>query len=377
MVGPKRTVLAYASQLRKEDFAPSHVWPHVQYAPQLTFVVSPLTTYLQDLHPYRLAHRRYASDIRAFTYAISQPQVQKSLEVVRIPSEVMAFDEFGASELPRLKTLTLRGELDTPPAPLISFLGGLPALEELQLNTARRANSRLTFCPPNWSGKSPWPRLRSLSVSYPEPDDPLYSHLPPSLRCLALRCWPRHYVHLIAHDCLTFYKLGWRSPLLTATEMCRVLSRCRSSLIEELDVEFLQDEADLDVFRLVASAFPNLQTLTIHRYRQYGCYDVPLQEIGEALSPLARLRFAYFHLDFKDMPHPFALYGQVAEAELQRFYRTVETSADILARTLGASVEVLCILRRVKCANNWLPFSVERMPEAVRARYRGSETTTR
>lgn len=41
-----------------------------------------------------------------------------------------------------------------------------------------------------------WPELRrSLSIAYPHLEDQIYSHLPATLSSLALRCWPRQYMH--------------------------------------------------------------------------------------------------------------------------------------------------------------------------------------
>ncbi|KAI9067433.1 hypothetical protein FKP32DRAFT_1553687, partial [Trametes sanguinea] len=268
------------------------------------FIAAPLTRYQQvtgDFRPqrYNVANSLFLSII------LDQPQVQDSLESLEVPSEFAAIDMFADSQWPRLRRISLRGENWEHDRPLVHYFRHTSTLQELILMLAHRSRSQLLrLCPPGWTGPLPWPELETLTLTHPDPDDPLYSLLPDTLRHLALRCWPRHY-HFEFHETRRVVdRYGWGAPILSSSALLNILRRCRTNQLKALEVEFMGDETDIAVFRLISRTFPNLSSLTILRYRPQQTAVVPVQEIGEALAPLTRLKYLFLYLDFPEAPHP-------------------------------------------------------------------------
>lgn len=264
----------------------------------------------------------------------------------------------------------------------------MPTLGELTLETACASKmGRNLFCPLGWTGPCPWPELTSLAVSYPHPSDPLYAHLPYTLRSLTLRCWPRHYVTLLPHEAhYVVDKMGWDSPILSSSELLQILSRCPPSNLEELELEFEEDGHDLELFALIPLIFPNLVKLTVLRYRKWGNPEVPVvslhhpilhpcranvetsqREIGKALAPLRNLVVMYLHLDFKIAPHPYALGNDTAVEEFGKLAATLQNAVDVLAHELSHSVDTVYFLQRRMSKNFWVPYHITRTKDAVHA----------
>ncbi|KAI9061776.1 hypothetical protein FKP32DRAFT_1575453 [Trametes sanguinea] len=245
---------------------------------------APLACYRQVLDDYRYPPRDLPDDVVALERVASQEQVQRSLESLVIPSEVAPLATLRNATWPRLKVVALRGTISTQ-QPLIHVFERMPLLEELCLEISRPAvaGRTLILCPPDWSGPFPWPRLKRLVVSYPDPDDPLFAHIPSigTLLHLDLRCWPRHYVHRSLDDRVYMASLDWRSPILNSSELLRLLSRCPTSSLLELAIEYSEGEDDLELLRHIPAFFPKLTRLTIYRYRRPGVDSVPL------VSPLS------------------------------------------------------------------------------------------
>ncbi|KAI9070111.1 hypothetical protein FKP32DRAFT_1544917, partial [Trametes sanguinea] len=155
--------------------------------------------------------------------------------------------------------------------------GRMPALQELKLKLAHRRGTRpLRLCPANWTRPLPWPELKALTVTHPDPNDPAYSLLPDTLRFLALRCWPRHYHSQLRATWTVAHEYGWSSPILSAAAMASILRRCQSCPLDTLEIEFMGDDSDVDLFRLISHAFPNLTSLTVYRCRPPHANGVPL-----------------------------------------------------------------------------------------------------
>ncbi|KAI9061771.1 hypothetical protein FKP32DRAFT_1604722 [Trametes sanguinea] len=328
-----------------------------------TFHSAPLTCYRHVFHDYRSAPRIFSSDLDTIACIASQEHVQQALQVLVLPSEAAPLSILGDANWPELKVLSLRGE-DTSDQPLLCAFGRMPALEELRLEMSRPidAEPTLVFCPADWSGPFPWPRLKRLIVSYPDPDDPLWSQISRAgdLQHLELRCWPRHYLHHSLDNRVHMAHLGWHSPILLASELLYLLSRCRSSNLLRLDIEYSEDEDDLELLRHIPIFFPNLESLTIHRYRRSNTANVPIHAIGEALAPLSRLQVIYLHLDLNGAPHPWARCGPRGDLEMARHYQALEDASHFLARSLGLSVRAICLLFRDMRHNIWKPFRIVR-----------------
>ena len=231
-------------------------------------------------YPSEGYRRVSATEIKLFTVVLQQVATQRSLEALSVPSECAPPDYLSTTEFPRLRELSLIGRrqvavsrADEPQlVPYIFILANMPRLRKLALTFPQPIDLPRQQIWPASAGVSefPCPDLEDLSVSYPHPDDEFYAHLPPTLRHLTLRCWPRHYLHLLEHDRADMKRLGWYSPIVNSSEMLRILHRCPSHGLHRLEVEFEEDESGRDLFSYIGKAFPRLQYLFIHRYRRAG-----------------------------------------------------------------------------------------------------------
>ncbi|KAI9061786.1 hypothetical protein FKP32DRAFT_1630794 [Trametes sanguinea] len=324
---------------------------------------APLACYHQVLEDYRSPPRDLLNDVVAIRNVVSQEHIQRSLERLVIPSEVAPLAILPNISWPRLKVVSLRGVIWYQ-QPLIDVFERMPLLEELCLEAPRPADTgrTLVLCPPNWSRPFPWPRLKRLVVSYPDPDDPLFAHVSSSgtLQRLDLRCWPRHYVHLTLDDRVYMASLKWRSPILKSSELLCLLSRFPAPSLLELAIEYSEDEGDMRLLRCIPVLFPNLTSLTIYRYRQPGVDSVPLRAIGQALSALSCLQICYMHLDLKGAPEPWASTYNRRDNGMAQHKRALANAADIIAQELASSVQVICLLLRELRYNTWRAFRVMR-----------------
>lgn len=186
----------------------------------------PLTTYRHSLPDYREHPRNLKGDLHPLACFASQRQFQLSLETLVASSEAVPFAGLATANWSCLTVLHIQGELPTGTPPPVYAFGRMPLLQELHVNVAcTPATGRTVICPPDWNGPAPWPELKSLVVSSPQPEDPLYSHLPTNLRHLALRCWPHRYIYIESHERRTTTDLNWQHNILTASEVIQIISR--------------------------------------------------------------------------------------------------------------------------------------------------------
>ncbi|KAH9859094.1 hypothetical protein C2E23DRAFT_801384 [Lenzites betulinus] len=356
-------------RLREFEITESlHHWDVVKYpSAKLSFPIPPLVVYRQlHIKMYRDHPRARAGDGRLLLYLSEHQQFQQSLEILAASTEIMPFAAFAPAQWPKLREITLQGEAPPQSLPLARVFGGVPELRQLHLELACTTwFGRTMLAYPGWKGPMPWPQLQHLVVSWPHQEDPLYSHLPRSLRRLVLRCWPRRYLWILMPDRGELADLGWYHDILTAADMIQLLSRCNVPELEELEVEYEEDEHDTDLLQLIASAFPNLVTLTIFRYRRRSSSDPPLDEIAKALSPLVRLRTLYLHLDLTIPPHPYGEYHPGGREASIQLFATMNEMATIFAQELGPSLDTLCFLKRWRHMNLWVPFRIERPENMV------------
>ncbi|KAI1788691.1 hypothetical protein LXA43DRAFT_894250 [Ganoderma leucocontextum] len=199
-------------------------------------------------------------------------QLHNSLELLHLPSMSAPINMLSVDPWPRLRELVLQGQLpENICSPFITLLSGMPRLRVLSLMFALpRDVDPQPVWPRGLDTSFPWPELESLVLSFPTPDDQLYASLPPCLRRLSLRCCPHHCVHEWVD------RPEWRSPVLSASEMLRVLSRCRLPHLERLQFEYRADDADRSLLRHLTTVFPQLLTLEIHRFRPVGVDEIPM-----------------------------------------------------------------------------------------------------
>ncbi|KAI0768244.1 hypothetical protein BD413DRAFT_133032 [Trametes elegans] len=260
---------------------------------------------------------------------------------------------------PCLRELVLRGEFRTvgdPPLPFVRLLANMPKLRNLDLRISQPPDIEPQ---PVWPADLPnmllpWPGLQQLTVSCPQPDDKVYAALPYSLRCLSLRYYP----HLSTHQWTLRDERVWREwqwPLLGSSDVLRILRACDLPVLEHLELEYVENDADDDLLRFLGSAFaPTMTSLTIRRYRRKPSTHVPLDGICEALGALPRLHTLSLHLDFHDTPkvyyRPLRVggYEEYRLEDICAFEEKLLGVANMLARALGPALEM------VKLAMPWV-----------------------
>ncbi|KAJ2978432.1 hypothetical protein NUW54_g11285 [Trametes sanguinea] len=162
---------------------------------QLDFVLPPLTSLTITIPHYKY-HPRHENAKTKFLSALL-PTLSPTLECLFVSLDVAPLQLIATLQWPRLRELTLQGDrrvsLD-PEFAFIALLAGMPELHSfLVLRAQRSKRRRHTLWPAEWMGDVPCSKLERFEVSYPDPADEVYSHLPDTLQRLSLRCWPRHY----------------------------------------------------------------------------------------------------------------------------------------------------------------------------------------
>ncbi|KAI8983360.1 hypothetical protein BD414DRAFT_490684 [Trametes punicea] len=316
---------------------------------------------------YRQHPRVCLADMRF--YRTLAARINDSARSLLIPFEAAPLEVMSSVHWPRLQELQLVGAQNVDVGveqSLFEVLAGMPKLRRLVLEQAHDAK---TLHRPIWPQDSTrslsWPDLEELVLSHPHPDDKIFEHLPSSLKHLSLRCWPRHYLFFHYPELRSMRCSGWSSPILTSSEMLRVLSVSALTQIARLEIEFVEDDGDSDLFRCLPHAFPRLEYLKIHRYRRQGSRDVPVEAISAALASLRQLRFLWLHLDFASAPHPWGMFNRTWDEDYAKYMATLHGAANAIGRALGPSAEFICMLRRIRCRNVWLPYRIVRENGAV------------
>lgn len=195
-----------------------------------------------------------------------------SLISLTLPSESFPLHCTHLWQWPRLRKLRLHGERPLYPGapPLVMTLGRMPHLRDLSLCLAEPVGGELQpMWPPALQASYGWYELERLAVAHPHPEDEMYAHLPVSLRHLALRCWPRYYKHHSAlREEMDEAGIRWASPLLSSSEMLRLLRKSETPNLTHLELEFRADAASYsDIFGHIASSYPRLTVLRALCYR--------------------------------------------------------------------------------------------------------------
>ncbi|KAI0327876.1 hypothetical protein GY45DRAFT_1078847 [Cubamyces sp. BRFM 1775] len=292
-------------------------------------------------------------------------QMSSSLVRLTLPVGVISFSAISRTCWPNLRELNLEGDCELGHGQTVDIgavLSGMPFLRSLRVSLPQGSKShRVVMQRARQVASFPCQDLEDLTVSFPDPDDVVYSQLPPTLRRLALRCTPRHYNHRYRFEQKTLMQLGLRSPILTAFELLSVLRRCRSELLQELELEYEEDERDEELLTNISTYFPALRILTLYRYRRRDSeVDLSAVELAQALSPLRSLRMLRLHLDHSNAPHPLSAYmPDVPPGAWCRHAELLTKTAYTLAARL-ASLEFVCMLSRKRWSNRWLPYRVLR-----------------
>ncbi|KAJ8496395.1 hypothetical protein ONZ51_g1162 [Trametes cubensis] len=346
-------------QLREFDL---RLTPNRDASIPLDFAIAPLTTFSLSLWDHDNHSSAQAGVASLVKYIINV--VAPSLEHISIPLDVALLAEMAASSWPHLRKLELKGDLDTNFVPaIIDVLSQMPHLRHLTILRAQRNDSprHALWSNAYYTKGFPCPQLETLCLSHMDPADEFYRHLPPTLKQLSLRCWPRHYLHQRGYDQRALTRPEWQSQLCTASEIRGVLHQCGLDTLESLEIEYAEDDREGLLLRSIPVLFPRLRTLTICRYRRPGSPSINAADIAQALCRLHTLRVLRLHADLVDAPHPEAdfMLGS-SHLTFSIYEETLREFARDLARNLGPDLRYICLLFRRRWANLWLPFRITR-----------------
>ncbi|KAI0363296.1 hypothetical protein BV20DRAFT_1067223 [Pilatotrama ljubarskyi] len=225
-----------------------------------------LTSFEYSLDDYRPFPRAYDSETQVLHRLIER--LHLTLEVLTISFESAPLHLLSDLSWPRLRELRLRGEPVSPKGlytPSVCTLKDMPALRHLELRLALPGSiAPQPIWPPGHRSAWPWPDLKHLTVSFPRASDEIFAKLPRTLRSLTLQYFP----HLSTHVWQVHkYGIRWHWPIVTSTEMLRILGACSVPELERLEVEYHQDDGEERLLAYIAAAFPKLVSLCIRRYR--------------------------------------------------------------------------------------------------------------
>ncbi|KAJ3012842.1 hypothetical protein NUW54_g244 [Trametes sanguinea] len=303
-------------------------------------------------------------EISLFDFVI--PQLSTSLERLVLPLDSAPLSGLASCQWVRLRELYLKGDLrhnKSSSVPMSSVLAGMPELHTLTLLPAQADDVRRLFYGANdLANDSLCPLLNSLTLAYPHPEDRLFDYISPSLQHISLRCWPRHYLHKFKHERkIIRHRYGRCSPIPTSSDMLAILKKFRSELLEELEIEYQEDDRDDSLLQSLAVLFPNMKALTLFRYRRPHVEEVPVVQIARNLSQHRALRIMRAHLDFHRDTHPYFFVDRNADRDTFESHRQyLKTVAEEFAKHSSPSLEYVCLLTREEWSNIWLPFHVVR-----------------
>ena len=201
--------------------------------------------------------------------------ISKTAEVLSIPLESAPMARMSELSWPRLRELSLCGRyaLLSQSTSISRLLARTPSLRKLSIQAAQPYSLGLSRAPILGRQATPTidlPDLQTLVLAYPNPDDAIFS-ISANLTRLSLRDWPRYYFY---QDVMGIVS-RWAVPLLTASECLCILKRMNLHFLENLELAYRADQSDNILLRYIASSFPKLTRLELHRYRYSPDDEVP------------------------------------------------------------------------------------------------------
>ncbi|KAI1792098.1 hypothetical protein LXA43DRAFT_944518 [Ganoderma leucocontextum] len=333
--------------------APSEKWADI---------LAPITTFRYEQPSDRSYLRTYPVQQDSLAFVLTH--LRRSLESLLLPSEITSIAVLSHAQWSQLRELSLNGEFHPGAgrvAPFVSLFSRMLRLRVLNLTLALPKDidrRQLIFWPEGYESRLPWPDLEALTISFPDPEDRIFAHLPPSLRRLSLRCTPHHCLHLWGRN-QHFFR---HSPMLHASEMLEILTKVSAPLLDSLQLEYHADDADDDLLLCIAKTFPNVRSLEVHRFLASCDDDVPVANIGRRLANLRSLHTLRAHLQ---LPESIAV--QSPRGTVQEFPAVVKCyfegnieelcqTAAALGNTLSQSGLQLWLLQREDCGARWRLF---------------------
>ncbi|KZT71379.1 hypothetical protein DAEQUDRAFT_755868 [Daedalea quercina L-15889] len=295
--GTLRAVLSIP-HLREFKLSQLHFCPTLRHGEELNVEsLAPITSFHYLLHHPR-GRRSFPTETAALTAVLAK--LCDRLETLVLMSESVSIDALARLRWPHLRKLVFYGTPWTNlSAPFVSLCSGMQSLRCLSLKLNPPPDTMIQpVWPQGFACSFPWPELERLVISYPDPQDQIYDHLPLSLHALSLRCWQHLYIQWFLYQKGVTYSPD-RDMLLRASTMLSILQRCSTLALDHLEVEYRADEEEDALLRYIATTFPHLKSLKIHRYRPaFHHEDVHPAQIADALTPLAELSHLKLFLDF-------------------------------------------------------------------------------
>ncbi|KAH9886201.1 hypothetical protein C8Q73DRAFT_658579 [Cubamyces lactineus] len=227
---------------------------------------APLKVFRYVLPDTRKSPRKHDSEVAALGVVFEK--LHHTLEELDLPADPVPPSVLSSLRWPVLHTLKLRGERPTGRCDITLF-EGMPNLRTLELRFTMPPNgSPFQWWPDGLEAHFPCPVLESLLITFPCLDDKLHSRLPPTLRSLSIASFP----HASYTD--RRWADAWRTHLLPSSEVLSILQQCTLPNLEYLELEYVNDHCERELFRHLGTASPGLATLKIRRYRPIGAPTV-------------------------------------------------------------------------------------------------------
>lgn len=243
-------------------------------------------------------------------------QMNLTLETLMIPGETAQFELMADLLWPSLREFTLYGLPPVTDVSITSVLSRMPLLSTLHLEFFQLPECpRFLVCPPGSNDLFP-PNLESFTLTWPSPDDQVFSKLSAALTHLSLRDSPR------MHSLFPFPRETGGSwiPILTGHELLPLLQAFETKGLKTLEILYYGGVGERDMLSFISTSSPSLYKLELHRFRpdrwtrddedvsivcivnQYpGPSNLSYQDtIGETLSACKSLRILRVNLDFHE-----------------------------------------------------------------------------
>ncbi|KAI0708627.1 hypothetical protein C8Q76DRAFT_627048, partial [Earliella scabrosa] len=252
---------------------------HALHLSKLSYTPPVWRELMSTLNRFRAIDLTAAYALEASCLDTLVSHMSQSAKCLVLPFETAPIDRMAQLNWPRLRELSLYGRYTSPsqvtllPALLSDLMSRMPALRQLRVDVAQLPDcarapilGRMLSTP-----RLKCPELRSLTVSYPDPEDAIFSILAPTLIHLSLRDWPRHYFHI--HCPAETH--AWVAPILSSSECLAILRRLESWQLESLELVYRADADEGNLLDYVSVSYPNLRSIELHRYRPHTDDAVP------------------------------------------------------------------------------------------------------
>ncbi|KAI0314965.1 hypothetical protein OF83DRAFT_1134299 [Amylostereum chailletii] len=288
-----------------------------------------------------------------------------SLQVLRLQSESAPYSRLITLSWTHLHELSLVGRfsLFNERFPIHSILVAMPNLRILHLKLSRVKGQEQQVVLPKHTDLGSHtiiPHLEDFTLTYPDTEDAIFDHIRPNLRRLSLRDWMRHYNFL--DSVINPGRWSMASPIPSSSSLLAILRRFSSPELEQLEIIYQTDGDDMHLMQFIATAYPLLTKLEIHRYRGTGSGPIEAN-IFAPLSTLRHLREVRAYFEPIHGFHPHALWLDIPQA----FLDELDDYVAAFARALYPQLRTVAFLVRHESSNYWWTWDVDYTPEDPQA----------